>query len=397
MKGSCELRLVFRPGRGGFPDTDADEAHAGAQRIARSGVCGVSFEPRGNFIKESFGKDFGGGFGVLEGDDAFAIGGAEGGKVGILGVHAQSVVKLGEKIRRRFLDGFEVTDHAGVIKGLGFEDDLDAAAVPVREPAQVGVFGQDVSIFNFKGLADSERHSGSPGIAKKVDVETVAKSVAGFKAKIQNHPASGDERLRVHALRHEQDLPGRNRRQFPGHQSSHLFQVGFIANHKLQLVIVIHHPLPQYLGTESVTLMAGSPRITDRSGRGRRVRELRADRGQVADDIFRWEGSCGFDGDVVARFVQCHRQFPNLFGDERLAAGYHAMTAPHSFRPLKDFRDGKIFPLGLPGGVGSVAPRTAQVAARRPDEHRRNARQTALALNRVKNLGDQHGEEGLAR
>ena len=55
-----------------------------------------------------------------------------------------------------------------------------------------------------------------------------------------------------------------------------------------------------------------------------------------------------------------------------------------------DLVDGQRFPLGLPGGVGRVAPGAAQVAAGRADEDRRHARELAFALDRMEYFGDQH-------
>src|SRR5579872_5789519 len=59
---------------------------------------------------------------------------------------------------------------------------------------------------------------------------------------------------------------------------------------------------------------------------------------------------------------------------------------------FQDLVKRKLFALGLPGGVRSIAPGAAQVAAAGTDENGRHADERAFALQRVEDFGDEHGK-----
>lgn len=141
-----KLFVVFRPGAACFPDSDVVQLDAGtdgAEGVHAFGDMGVEglacvlvYQTRHVFR-----------CGVLrgEGDDAVTVDFLEGVVHGIVGVHAQGVVELGEEVSHHFLDGFEVKDHVLRVQFFGGEDEFDFAGVTVGELAFVEVFGEEVS------------------------------------------------------------------------------------------------------------------------------------------------------------------------------------------------------------------------------------------------------------
>lgn len=122
------------------------------------GVNGVLAEGFGGDIVESFCQDFGGGVLIREGDDSFAVGLPEGGEEGIRGVHAKGVVVGIDERGDGFLDDFEVADHRVGVEVIGFEEEVDFAAMAVGEAAVIRVIRKLVTVFDFDRFANPVRH-----------------------------------------------------------------------------------------------------------------------------------------------------------------------------------------------------------------------------------------------
>lgn len=113
-------------------------------------------------VEDELGDDLGGRVLLLEGDDALTVGVLQGGVHRVVGVHAEGVVVGVDRLLGGGLDDFEVGDHVAGIQRVGFDDNLDAARVAVREAAGVGMLGELVAALNLEGLADAVGHRQTP-------------------------------------------------------------------------------------------------------------------------------------------------------------------------------------------------------------------------------------------
>ena len=164
-------------------------------------------------------------------------------------------------------------------------------------------------------------------------------------------------------------------------------------DHELELAGSRLKPLPDDFGLKAGGFMAFTPRACG-LGIGGGVGQLGAQRGKVTGyphsvDMER-DRRRGLDGDVHPGRTERRGEFADAGGHHRLAAGQHGVTAVVTTDALHDGIDPHLLPLGVPGGVGCVAPAAAEIAARCADEDRGDAEQQPLPLDRVKDLGNPH-------
>ena len=93
LRNRGRLFPVLGPAGGGFGDADAFEADGGRDRVERVGGRGGEVCAEG--AEDDLREDFARGVDVVEGDDAFAVGRAKGGEVGIGRVDREAVVVAG--------------------------------------------------------------------------------------------------------------------------------------------------------------------------------------------------------------------------------------------------------------------------------------------------------------
>ncbi len=104
------------------------------------------------------GEDFCRGIFVFQNDEPVFVLLGEFVQNGIVGVDQQGMVVLVEVVFDREFEGFEVTDHVGVVEGRRGEHEIDTPRVSVGESASAGMLGKHVPGFNFKGFANAVDH-----------------------------------------------------------------------------------------------------------------------------------------------------------------------------------------------------------------------------------------------
>jgi hypothetical protein len=100
---------------------------------------------------------------------------------------------------------------------------------------------------------------------------------------------------------------------------------------------------------------------------------------------------------VMAAGFQLGAELFDVGHDHRLTAGEDDVTNAEGRDTIDDFRNGDVFALGVPTGVGGVAPDAAQVAAAGADEDGGDAGKFAFALDREEEFGEFHGDPAASR
>ena len=239
-------------------------------------------------------------------------------------------------------------------------------------------------------LKDQIGGSGSARVAEEADVEAVAETVPLAQAKFDQHRPTLVKGRGNDPLGHEQDFRRRNFQARGCNDRFDLREVGCRGNDEFELVWIRGNPLAEDLGAESGFFVSGDPGGIDRTGGGRRIRQFRAERGEVAGDATGSNGAGGFNSDVFAERTKSGGEFVDSAGDHGLAASENHMGGGMFFHFFNNGIDRHLRAFGIPRGVGRVAPTATQIAAGRAKENRWHADEFALALDGIKNLGDQH-------
>ena len=96
--------------------------------------------------------------------------------------------------------------------------------------------------------------------------------------------------------------------------------------------------------------------------------ELGAEGGEMTGDAERRNRASGLDGDVVAALGEFVGEFVDSLGDHRFTTGEHDVADGCFVHEGEDFGEGHFRAGGVPRGVGGIAPRAAEVAARGANE-----------------------------
>ena len=90
-------------------------------------------------LENGLGDNFSGGVEVFKPDDSFAVGLFEMWVLGVVGVHAECMIKLVQKVTDETFNDFEVADHLVCVEGVRNEYTFNLTRVPVRKTALVGM------------------------------------------------------------------------------------------------------------------------------------------------------------------------------------------------------------------------------------------------------------------
>src|SRR5690606_36124498 len=257
-----------------------------------------------------------------------------------------------------------------------------------RRPSSAEMRGSTWSFA--EGAGEPPTGSGAAFVAIQLDVQAVGVAVAASLADFPEPGGAGAHPVERGGLGHEQDLVRRDRAVEFGEQGLDFVEVGGGGDDELELIRVGVDPGADDVGWPAGGLVAFAP-----GGRqavvGERVAQLGRERGEVAGDAAGRDGGGGLDGDVVAGGAQGGGKRGQLFGEHGFASGEHGVATGLGGGGGDELGDGLFGALGIPGGVGRVAPVAAEIAAGGADEERRHAGELALALDGIKGLGDEHG------
>src|SRR5689334_5026993 len=106
----------------------------------------------------------------------------------------------------------------------------------------------------------------------------------------------------------------------------------------------------------------------------RRIRELGAERDQIAVDRFE-EGAGRLDRDMTTSTLELVGKRLDFRRQKRLAAGNDDVFGWVLLNFAEDIRKAPFCAFRLPRSIGCIAPDAAQIAARRPDKYRWHADQ----------------------
>ena len=229
--------------------------------------------------------------------------------------------------------------------------------------------------------------SDAPAITPQIDVEAGAETVTSGFANFRKPEATLADRVAVDTLGHEDDACAVGREAFDDRLN--FGQVRGRGNHEFQLVRVIAHQASEDFGLIAQTIMQFSPAASCALAR-RGVGEFGADAHEIAGDRF-VDGAGRLDGDMQPAIAKSNSEGFDLGCDHGLAAGDNDMRGAKVRHLIDDLINCQVFAFGMPGGVRSIAPGAAQIAAGSANEDRWDADKDALTLNREKNLGDFHG------
>ena len=167
------------------------------------------------------------------------------------------------------------------------------------------------------------------------------------------------------------------------------FQVAGGGDDKFQLEWVAGYPFPDdgRLPAELFVLLLPGSR---QSLVGRGIAEFGAERSQVAGNALGRDGGGGFDGDVLASCAKCSRKFADALGNHRFATGEHAVGRGVRQYVGNDLIHRHFRAFWVPGGIHGIAPVAPEITARCANEDGRDAGEFPFALNRIKNLGNEH-------
>lgn len=226
-------------------------------------------------------------------------------------------------------------------------------------------------------------------------MEPVAVAVAAAFADVHEGSGPSPDHVGGDALGHEEDLVGRNVPVDPAEEVLDLFEVTGRGDDELELEGVGIDPGPNHLGLEAEGVVLIDPAGGNLAGERDGVGQFRAERSQIAGYPIRRNGGGGLDGEVLAGRTEGRHEFVNALGHQGLSPGDDGVMSAMREHFRDDLVDRPVLPLGLPGGVFGVAPTAPQIAAGGADKDRRDAGQLPLALDRIKDLGDPHGWDGL--
>lgn len=228
----------------------------------------------------------------------------------------------------------------------------------------------------------------SSTVAEELDVQAWTEAEASGKADRGNPRSAGGQFGGGHALRHEQDVLGRNGSKV-GKERVDFGEVLRTIHDELELIVLRLHQLANDVEAKAGAVMSlgAPPRVAmERGG----VAQLGADAGEVADHVAVYGGG-GLDGEMVAGVDETASQVLHALGDERFAAGEHDMRGGERADSSEDLGRRKLVAFRIPRGVGRVAPDAAKVAAAGADKGAGQAGELSLTLNAVEDLGDAHG------
>lgn len=178
----------------------------------------------------------------------------------------------------------------------------------------------------------------------------------------------------IDALRHEQDFVRGDFDLSGIEQGDDFFDIRLAGDDKLELIIAVIDPRANDIGLPARFFMARRPRpCLGFCGGG--MRELRAERCEIAGDAQRRNGARGFEGDMFAKGSDFGGERGHVTRHHRFPAREHDMGCGIVMDFFQNLLNRHFLTAGVPRGIRSIAPNAAKIAARCANKNARHARQ----------------------
>ena len=157
-------------------------------------------------------------------------------------------------------------------------------------------------------------------------MEPITVAVAFLEAELEQGLLAGVHRFDIGAFGHEEDFRWRHVHVRGGDNGFYFLKILAPGNHEFELVAVALEPLSQRVAGLPCSFVPLDPCGLDGALARCRIGEFGTDRGEVAGNTRRRDGSSSFYGDVLAKGAKLLGKAMDSSSDHGFSAGEHAVA-----------------------------------------------------------------------